>query len=197
LAKTPGETLKNVYRASGHHFICERKEVALKNSITLILGGARSGKSAYAERLIAALPPPWVYCATAQALDEEMRERIAHHQRRRGEGWRTAEAPFDIAPLLEAGTDPILIDCLTLWLTNVMLAGRDAEAETARLLAAARGGRAPIVFVSNEVGLGIVPDNALAREFRDRAGRLNQAVAAIANRVLFMVAGLSMVVKDE
>jgi adenosylcobinamide kinase/adenosylcobinamide-phosphate guanylyltransferase len=126
-----------------------------------------------------------------------MRERIVHHQLRRGKGWRTVEAPLDIAPLLEAETQPILADCLTLWLTNIMLAGKDVDAETAKLIAAARTSRAPIVFVSNEVGLGIVPDNALAREFRDRAGRLNQAVAAIANRVVFMAAGLPMVLKDE
>ncbi len=126
-----------------------------------------------------------------------MRERIAHHQRRRGDGWQTAEVPLDLAPLLEAGTRPLLVDCLTLWLTNLMLAGRDAEAETARLIAAAQTSRAPVVFVSNEVGLGIVPDNALAREFRDRAGRLSQAVAAIANKVVFMAAGLPMVLKDE
>ncbi len=168
-----------------------------KSTIILILGGARSGKSAYAERSITALPAPWIYCATAQGFDGEMRERIAHHRARRGEGWRTVEEPFEIAPLLEAAMDPILVDCLTLWLTNIMLAGKDAEAETARLLTAARASRAPIVFVSNEVGLGIVPDNALGREFRDRAGRLNQAVAAIANRVVFMVAGLPMVLKDE
>lgn len=165
--------------------------------VTLILGGARSGKSAYAERLVAALPPPWLYCATAEALDDEMRERIAHHQKRRGGGWRTMEAPLNVAPELEVATSPILVDCLTLWLTNIMLACRNAEAETAKLIVAARASRAPIVFVSNEVGLGIVPDNALAREFRDRAGRLNQAVAAIANRVVFMAAGLPMVLKDE
>ena len=126
-----------------------------------------------------------------------MRERIAHHQQRRGEGWQTVEAPLDLAPLLEAETRPILVDCLTLWLTNIMLAERDVEAETARLIAAARTSRAQIVFVSNEVGLGIVPDNALAREFRDHAGRINQAVAAEANRVVFMMAGLPMVLKDE
>ncbi len=173
------------------------KRFALKNSIALNLGGARSGKSAYAERLVTALRPPWLYCATARALDNEMSERITHHKRRRGEGWRTVEAPLDIAPLLETATGPILVDCLTLWLTNIMLAGRDAQAETGKLLAAAQACRAPIVFVSNEVGLGIVPDNTLAREFRDRAGRLNQAVAAIANRVVFMAAGLPMVLKDE
>ncbi len=161
------------------------------------MGGARSGKSAYAERLIATLPPPWVYCATAQALDEEMRERIAHHQARRAKGWTTVETPLGLAEVIASGTRPILVDCLTLWLTNIMLAGRDAEAETAKLLAAAQGSRAPVVFVSNEVGLGIVPEKALAREFRDRAGRLNQAVAAIANRVVFMAAGLPMVLKDE
>ncbi len=126
-----------------------------------------------------------------------MRERIGHHRQRRGEGWRTVEAPLDIAPLLETEPQPILVDCLTLWLTNIMLAGRDAEAETAKLIAAARTSRAPIVFVSNEVGLGIVPDNALAREFRDRAGWLNQEMAAIANRVIFMAAGLPLVLKDE
>jgi adenosylcobinamide kinase/adenosylcobinamide-phosphate guanylyltransferase len=126
-----------------------------------------------------------------------MRERIAHHQHRRGDDWQVVEAPLDLAALLEAENRPILVDCLTLWLTNIMLAGRDAEAETAKLMASARNSLGPVVFVSNEVGLGIVPDNALAREFRDRAGRLNQAVAAAANRVVFMVAGLPMVLKDE
>ena len=126
-----------------------------------------------------------------------MRERIAHHQRRRGDGWQTVEAPLELAPLLEAETRPILVDCLTLWLTNIMLAGSGRRGRNRQLIAAARTSRAPVVFVSNEVGLGIVPDNALAREFRDRAGRLNQAVAAAANRVVFMVAGLPMVLKDE
>ncbi len=169
----------------------------MKRDIVLVLGGARSGKSAYAERLVTALPPPWLYCATAQALDGEMRERIAHHRARRDAGWETAEEPLEIAALLEGGTRPILVDCLTLWLSNLMMSGRDIEAETARLIAAMQAARMPVVFVSNEVGLGIVPDNALAREFRDRAGRLNQAVAAIANRVVFMAAALPMVLKDE
>jgi adenosylcobinamide kinase/adenosylcobinamide-phosphate guanylyltransferase len=161
------------------------------------LGGARSGKSAYAERMVTALPPPWVYCATGEALDGEMRERIAHHRARRGPGWQLAEEPLGIAPLIESSTSPVLVDCLTLWLTNLMLAQRNIEKETAKLLAAARAAHAPIVFVSNEVGLGIVPENALAREFRDCAGRLNQAVAAIAGRVVLMIAGLPMVLKDE
>ncbi len=142
-----------------------------------------------------ALPPPWVYCATAQALDDEMRARIAHHRQRRGEGWLTVEAPLALAPVIEAETRPVLVDCLTLWLTNIMLAGRDAEAETATLIEAARASRAPIFFVANEVGLGIVPDNALAREFRDNAGRLNQALAALAAKAVFMAAGLPLVLK--
>jgi adenosylcobinamide kinase/adenosylcobinamide-phosphate guanylyltransferase len=164
---------------------------------TLVLGGARSGKSAYAERLVTAMPPPWLYCATAQALDGEMCERIAHHKARRGAEWETAEEPLEIAALLEGGARPVLVDCLTLWVSNLMHAAKDIEAETERLIAAVQAARAPIVFVSNEVGLGIVPDNALAREFRDRAGRLNQAVAAAVNRVVFMAAGLPMVLKDE
>ena len=166
--------------------------------ISLILGGARSGKSAYAEKLIRSMPPPWIYCATAQALDDEMRDRIADHRARRAEGWITLETPLDLADAIAAATHPMLIDCLTLWLTNVMLvAGRDVSAESAKLLAAAEVSKVPIVFVSNEVGLGIVPDNPLAREFRDHAGRLNQEIAKIANRVVFMAAGLPMVLKDE
>jgi adenosylcobinamide kinase/adenosylcobinamide-phosphate guanylyltransferase len=164
-------------------------------SVSLILGGARSGKSAYAETLIRALPSPWIYCATAQALDDEMRDRIAHHRARRSEGWITLETPLDLAEALAACAHPILVDCLTLWLTNVMLAGRDVPAESAKLLAAAEASKAPVVFVSNEVGLGIVPDNSLAREFRDQAGRLNQEVAKIASHVVFMAAGLPLVLK--
>jgi adenosylcobinamide kinase/adenosylcobinamide-phosphate guanylyltransferase len=160
-----------------------------------VLGGARSGKSAYAEKLVGALAPPWIYCATAQALDGEMRERIAHHQRRRGPGWITVETPFDLPEALVSAKHPVLADCLTLWLTNIMLAGKDVPAETAKLLAAAGAAEAPMVFVSNEVGLGIVPDNALARAFRDHAGRLNQDVAKIASRVVFMAAGLPLILK--
>ena len=165
--------------------------------ISLILGGARSGKSAYAEKLICALPSPWIYCATAQALDDEMRERIAHHRGRRAQGWITLETPLHLAEAIAAATHPILVDCLTLWLTNVMLAGQDVAAESAKLLAAAEASKAPVVFVSNEVGLGIVPDNKLAREFRDHAGRLNQDVAKIASRVVFVAAGLPMILKAD
>jgi adenosylcobinamide kinase / adenosylcobinamide-phosphate guanylyltransferase len=165
--------------------------------ISLVLGGARSGKSAYAETLITALPPPWSYIATGVAFDREMRERIDHHKMRRGDGWRTIEEPSNIAPLIADRTAPVLVDCLTLWITNLMLAGGDVQVEAERLLLAARAVDAPLVFVSNEVGLGIVPENALVREFRDHAGRLHQAVASIANRVVFMAAGLPMVLKDD
>jgi adenosylcobinamide kinase / adenosylcobinamide-phosphate guanylyltransferase len=171
--------------------------LAANYHITLVLGGARSGKSAYAEKLITVLPPPWLYCATGLAFDSEMRERIARHRARRGEGWRTIEEPGNVGLLLPCGPEPKLFDCLTLWLTNLILAEEDIEAQTEKLVSAARAAQAPIVFVSNEVGLGIVPGNALAREFRDKAGRLNQAVAAIANRVVFMAAGLPMVLKHE
>ena len=164
--------------------------------MTLVLGGARSGKSRHAEGIITALPAPWIYIATAQALDAEMQARIAQHQARRGAGWQTIEAPFDLAATLFAASDqPVLVDCLTLWLTNLMLGNHDISGATEALDAALDARTAPTVLVANEVGLGIVPDNALAREFRDAAGRLNQHVAARADSVLFMVAGLAMRVK--
>ena len=165
--------------------------------VSLVLGGARSGKSAYAEMLVRALPAPWIYCATAQALDDEMRERIAHHRAGRAQGWITLETPLHLAEAVAAAAHPMLVDCLTLWLTKIMLAGRDVLAETSHLLAAAKASNAPIVFVSNEVGLGIVPDNALARAFRDHAGRLNQEIAKTASKVVFMAAGLPMMLKDN
>jgi adenosylcobinamide kinase/adenosylcobinamide-phosphate guanylyltransferase len=162
--------------------------------LTLILGGARSGKSRHAETLLTADPPPWRYVATAEAGDAEMAARIAAHRARRGEGWHTLEVPLDL-PAALAEPLPTLVDCLTLWLANVMAAGRDVPAATAALLAALEARAAPTVLVSNEVGLGIVPQNTLARAFRDEAGRLHQALAARADRVCFMVAGLAMTVK--
>ncbi len=166
-------------------------------SLTLVLGGARSGKSAHAEGLASAGAGPWHYLATGQAFDEEMRDRIAAHRARREQGWQTIEAPHELAATLEAvpAGQAVLVDCLTLWLSNRMLAGADFEAEGERLAAVLGAPRGPWVAVANEVGLGIVPDNALARQFRDAAGRLNQKVAARADRVLFMVAGLAMTVK--
>jgi adenosylcobinamide kinase/adenosylcobinamide-phosphate guanylyltransferase len=167
--------------------------------LTLVIGGARSGKSRYAESLIAAHPPPWLYVATAQPLDDEMRERIAAHRARRGAGWRAVEAPRDVADAIggAAADGAVLVDCLTLWLSNLMLAGADVEAESERLEVALAQAAAPTVLVSNEVGFGIVPDNALARRFRDAQGRLNQRIAARADRVVLMVAGLPLVVKGD
>jgi len=165
--------------------------------LTFVLGGARSGKSAHAERLVTALPSPWTYIATAQAFDDEMRERIAIHQGRRDGHWRTIEAPLDLASALEGVGEgvPVLVDCLTLWLTNHMLAEHDLEQECGRLVEVLKKPKGAWFVVSNEVGMGIVPDNALARRFRDEAGRLNQRVAAIADRAIFMVAGIPMQMK--
>lgn len=165
--------------------------------LTLVLGGARSGKSRHAEALIEARPPPWAYIATAQAYDEEMRARIAEHQARRSGNWITADAPLALPDAIRTVTAgrPILVDCLTLWLTNLILAEQDTAAAGADLIAACKAASGPVILVANEVGLGIVPDNALARRFRDEAGRLHQSLAAQAGRVIFMVAGLPMQVK--
>jgi adenosylcobinamide kinase / adenosylcobinamide-phosphate guanylyltransferase len=164
--------------------------------LTLVLGGARSGKSRYAESLIAALPPPWIYVATAQAGDAEMTERIAAHRVRRGPQWHTLEVPRDLAAALKScQTGPVLIDCLTLWLSNLMLAGADIDAATAELDDALAAAKAPVVLVANEVGSGIVPDHPLGRRFRDLQGLLNQRIAARAERVVLVVAGLPLAVK--
>jgi len=165
-------------------------------NVTLILGGARSGKSRHAEEIVQALAPPWTYIATAQAFDDEMRERIAEHRSRRGDGWRTVEAPIDLAAaLVEAGDTPVLVDCLTLWLTNLMLGDHDVAAAASVFEETLARRTLPTLLVSNEVGLGLVPETPLGRSFRDEAGRLNQRIAAKAGRVLFMVAGLPMTVK--
>ena len=162
--------------------------------LTLVLGGARSGKSRHAEGIVMREAPPWTYVATAQAFDGEMRERIAAHRAGRAEGWRTVEAPIDLVGVL-GGSEPVLVDCLTLWLTNVMLAEMDVAAAMAGLEAAVVGRSGVTVLVSNEVGLGIVPDNALARRFRDAAGVLHQRLAARADGVVLMVAGIPVTVK--
>jgi adenosylcobinamide kinase/adenosylcobinamide-phosphate guanylyltransferase len=169
-----------------------------KARLTLVLGGARSGKSRYAEDLVAALPPPWIYMATATADDAEMAERIALHESRRGSEWQTIAAPHDLAAALASAATgaPVLVDCLTLWLSNRMLADADMEAEVAGLEAALAGHPGPVVLVSNEVGFGIVPDNQMARRFRDLQGRLNQQLAARADRVILVVAGLPVMVKE-
>jgi adenosylcobinamide kinase/adenosylcobinamide-phosphate guanylyltransferase len=165
--------------------------------LTFVLGGARSGKSRHAEALVrAAGPAPWIYVATGQAFDAEMEDRIARHRADRGEGWTTVEAPHDLAGAIASIPDrPALVDCLTLWVSNRLLAEADVEAEGATLVRALRARTTPTVIVSNEVGLGIVPDNPLSRRFRDLAGRLHQSVASEADRVHLVVAGIPVVVK--
>jgi len=164
--------------------------------LTLVLGGARSGKSAHAEGLIGAHAPPWIYIATAQAFDDEMRARIETHRARRDARWRTLDAPHDLAEAIAlAPLAPLLIDCLTLWLSNRMLAGADLARERQDLVAVLEARQAPTVAVSSEVGLSIVPENALARAFRDAAGELHQAVARIAGAVTLTVAGCPLRVK--
>jgi adenosylcobinamide kinase / adenosylcobinamide-phosphate guanylyltransferase len=165
--------------------------------LTLVLGGARSGKSRFAEQLIAATSPPWLYIATAEALDTEMAERITAHRVRRGADWVTCEAPHDLPAALMSTEGPVLVDCLTLWLSNRMLAEADVETEVEALLRGLARHKGTVVVVANEVGLGIVPDNALARRFRDLQGALNQRVAAAADRVILMVAGLPIVAKGS
>lgn len=164
---------------------------------TLVLGGARSGKSAYAERLVEACPAPWLYLATAQAFDDEMRDRIALHRARRSGPWETRDVPLALAEAVASAPGPVLVDCLTLWLTNLMLAEADIAAAAGDLVEACASAHGPLVLVSSEVGLGIVPDNALARAFRDEAGRLHQRLAAEADRVVLMVAGLPLTVKPS
>jgi adenosylcobinamide kinase / adenosylcobinamide-phosphate guanylyltransferase len=165
--------------------------------VTLVLGGARSGKSRYAESLVTARPQPWVYIATAEARDDEMAARIAAHRARRAAGWQTIEAPHELPEALRAAPPEAaaLVDCLTLWLSNVMDAKFNIDKLTQRLEEALGGRTGMTVLVSNEVGLSIVPDNALARSFRDAQGVLNQHLAGIASRVVLMVAGQPLIVK--
>ena len=165
--------------------------------LILVLGGARSGKSRHAERLIAEYAPPWTYVATAEALDEEMRQRIAAHRARRDARWQTIETPHALSDAVRqaAPDQPLLIDCLTLWLSNRLHVDADIEQELIVLLDALDARSAAIIIVSNEVGLGIVPDNALSRRFRDAAGIANQMIAARADRVEFIAAGLPLRLK--
>jgi adenosylcobinamide kinase / adenosylcobinamide-phosphate guanylyltransferase len=168
-------------------------------ALTLVIGGARSGKSGFAERLIVGSGRPRRYIATAEAWDDEMRDRIARHRRDRTGNWTTVEAPLTLAAALaDAALDEaVLIDCATLWLTNHLLADHDLAAETDRLVTATARCPAPVVIVSNETGWGIVPENPLARRFRDEQGRLNQRLAAEAQLVVTVIAGLPMVLKGQ
>ena len=168
----------------------------MQGKVVLITGGARSGKSRRAETRARAFPGQPVYIATAEALDAEMAERIASHRARRGPGWQTIEAPRDlVAALKSCRNTPVLVDCLTLWLSNVMLAEADIQAEAVQLEATLAAMAAPVVLVSNEVSYGIVPDYPLGRRFRDHQGILNQKIAARADRVVLVVAGLPLAVK--
>ena len=167
-------------------------------TVTLVLGGARSGKSAFAEALAQGHGRS-VYVATAERVDDEMAHRIEAHRARRGEGWRTVEAPLELADAIRRESAPqacLLVDCLTVWLGNLMHHGRDVDAVREELLESLRAAAGPVVLVANEVGLGIVPDNAMARAFRDHAGRLNQAVAAVSERVYVVTAGLPLTLKE-
>jgi adenosylcobinamide kinase / adenosylcobinamide-phosphate guanylyltransferase len=168
-------------------------------ALTLVIGGARSGKSAFAERLVTASSRPRRYIATAEAWDDEMRDRIARHRQDRGVDWLTVEAPLDLSAALAqaAPGEIVLVDCATLWLTNHLLADHDLDALTSALIAALTSCAAPVVIVSNETGWGIVPDNALARRFRDAQGRLNQRLAAEAGLVVTVIAGLPLVLKGQ
>lgn len=166
-------------------------------AIIFVTGGARSGKSTYAEARTLALDGRPVYVATAEAWDEEMSARIAAHRARRDERWGERPAPLDLVEALEEtdGQGARLVDCLTLWLNNLMFAERDLAAETALLAEALARQKSSVVLVTNEVGMGIVPENKLAREFRDAQGRLNQTIAAAADEAWLVVSGLPMRLK--
>ena len=165
--------------------------------VILITGGARSGKSRHAEAHARALPGRPVYIATAEALDGEMAERIAAHRARRGNGWTEREVPLDLVQaLIETdGGGARLVDCLTLWLSNLLHSKRDWSQGVVQLAQALPRQRSPVVLVTNEVGSGIVPDNALARAYRDAAGHMNQTIAGVADEVEFVIAGLPMKLK--
>jgi len=168
-------------------------------SLTFVLGGAASGKSQVAESIVVNSGLKPIYLATARIWDDEVDVKIKQHRARRGPDWLTIDATIDLStPLKDASSDQvILLDCATMWLTNVMLDERDLPSAQAGMLAALAACAAPVVVVSNEVGQGIVPDNALARRFREAQGRLNIALAAQADRVLHVVAGLARTLKDD
>jgi adenosylcobinamide kinase/adenosylcobinamide-phosphate guanylyltransferase len=167
---------------------------------TLVLGGARSGKSVFAEKLVRDSGLPRVYLATATAGDSEMQVRIAHHRVQRGQDWTTIEESLALVDVLTRDVThgrAVLVDCLTLWLSNLIFAERDPDAEARRLTDFLGVAKCPVVLVSNEVGLGLVPDTPLGRQFRDAQGRLNQAVAAVVPNVVFIAAGLPLWLKNS
>jgi adenosylcobinamide kinase/adenosylcobinamide-phosphate guanylyltransferase len=169
----------------------------MSSRLILVTGGARSGKSAFAERKIAEIAPggPWRYIATAEALDDEMRDRITHHRARRGAEWRTVEAARDVVGALRSSEYAVLLDCITLWISNLMLDGKkddDILAAADEAVAAARAAGVPVILVTNEVGSGMVPNHPLSRRFRDVAGWVNQRLALACDEVFVIVSGLPL-----
>ena len=172
----------------------------MATKVILITGGARSGKSRYAEQRAGELGPRLLYIATAEARDQEMRQRIAEHRKRRGNNWVTIEEPLELTTTLlaqQSRMDCALVDCLTLWLSNLLLAYevKYAREKVERVVETAKQLDFHLIWVSNEIGWGIVPDNSLAREFRDLSGWANQRLATVANEVVLMVTGIPMIVK--
>ncbi|NIY71195.1 bifunctional adenosylcobinamide kinase/adenosylcobinamide-phosphate guanylyltransferase [Marivivens donghaensis] len=167
--------------------------------LTLVLGGAASGKSEFAEKLVIGTGKSRKYLATSQIFDAEMQAKVDRHLVQRGDGWETIEEPLDLGPTLEAAVPDqiILLDCATLWLTNVLMAEREIAQESAKLVAELRSCEAEVVVVSNEVGMGIVPEHAISRQFREAQGRLNAMIAEAADNVFFVAAGLPLVLKGE
>ncbi len=167
------------------------------DKLTLVLGGAGSGKSLWAETLVSQARPNRIYLATARVWDSEMREKVDRHRTQRGGDWTTIEAPIDVSEALASAKpdQAVLLDCATMWLSNHLLEEHDLQAETARFLTALTACPAPVVVVSNEVGMSVVPENALARRFRDAQGQLNQDIAAQAGLVVAVMAGLPLVLK--
>ena len=163
-------------------------------NVTLVLGGASSGKSRFAESLC---KYPRSYIATAQAFDDEMKARIAKHRQDRGANWNTLEAPLDLIGALQVAKGDVLLDCLTLWLTNLVMNDKDAEAEVVAFVEILKHTPNKVVIVSNELGLGLVPEHGLSRRFRDLHGLMNQRVAEAAQRVVFMIAGIPQVIKGR
>ena len=173
----------------------ENKTPALR----LVLGGANSGKSQVAEQLIVATGRPQRYIATAQAWDDEMRAKIAKHRRQRGLGWTTVEAPLDLTDVLAAAKpeEIVLLDCVTLWLSNLMMAERNIQTACAELCTGLTHAPCPVIVVSNEVGQGITPDNAMARAFVKHQGDLNQELARLAQEVIFVTVGIAQTLKGR
>ena len=163
----------------------------------LITGGARSGKSSFAEQRVKEFGAPLVYIATAEAFDSEMKDRIALHQARRGTDWHTVHVPLNLPQALREadGMGPCLVDCLTIWLNNLMFAKQETATAADQLVAAIVARSDPVVLVTNEVGSGIVPENALARRFRDEAGRMNQIIAAAVDEVYVSISGIPVRIK--